>query len=195
TAGVAGGGGGGAADAGVVGGAAGALFRRGDAWAVALEERGGGEKAPARTHHLELERVLRNDFPAELAAEVVWASGAAEEGVAPRRTPFVLRVKATAASSGAALSARRRGDPGDPTHVCIPFAGKVVEVLVEEGDEVREGDVLCVVQQMKMELEVRSARAGRVVWAFEGEEGEEVAEGTLACVLELEGVGTEKARL
>jgi biotin carboxyl carrier protein len=60
----------------------------------------------------------------------------------------------------------------------------LVEVLVDEGDVVKEGDVICVVQQMKMELGVRSPRSGRVVWVTEAEDGEDVAEGTLAAVVE-----------
>ncbi|KAF4545755.1 putative carboxylase:pyruvate acetyl-CoA/propionyl-CoA [Lasiodiplodia theobromae] len=184
-----GGGGGGKAAAGLGGGGSGStvLFRKGDAWNVTLEPRsdetGKGKKpsssssAAAPTHHLELTRVLRNDFPSSLSAEVVFSSNATAAGP----------------NASQSSSSTPRGRPDDPSHVCIPFAGKVVEVLVDEGDIVKEGDVICVVQQMKMELEVRSARAGRVTWVFEGEEGDEISEGTLACVLELEG--KEKARL
>ncbi|KAB2574795.1 Pyruvate carboxylase [Lasiodiplodia theobromae] len=206
-----GGGGGGKGDvvAGLGGGGSGStvLFRKGDAWNVTLEprsdEKGKGGKpssssaAAAPTHHLELTRVLRNDFPSSLSAEVVFASNATAAGPnasqSSSSTPYVMHLAATTTSSNAALSQHRRGRPDDPSHVCIPFAGKVVEVLVDEGDIVKEGDVICVVQQMKMELEVRSARTGRVTWVFEGEEGDEISEGTLACVLELEG--KEKARL
>ena len=59
-------------------------------------------------------------------------------------------------------------------------------MLVDEGDVVREGGVVCVVQQMKMELEVRSGRSGRVSWVLEVEEGEEVDGGWLAAVVEKE---------
>ena len=55
---------------------------------------------------------------------------------------------------------------------------------MDEGDVVREGDVVCVVQQMKMELEVRSPRSGRVAWVMEVEDGEDVGEGVLAAVIE-----------
>ncbi|KAK0650678.1 Pyruvate carboxylase, partial [Lasiodiplodia hormozganensis] len=200
-------GGGGKAAAGLGGGGSGStvLFRKGDAWNVTLEprsdEKGKGKKpsssSAAPTHHLELTRVLRNDFPSSLSAEVVFSSNATAAGPnasqSSSSTPYVMHLAATTTSSNAALSQHRRGRPDDPSHVCIPFAGKVVEVLVDEGDIVKEGDVICVVQQMKMELEVRSARAGRVTWVFEGEEGDEISEGTLACILELEG--KEKARL
>ena len=57
---------------------------------------------------------------------------------------------------------------------------------MEEGDVLEQGDVVCVVQQMKMELEVRSARRGRVSWVMEVAEGEDVGEGTLAAVVEVE---------
>lgn len=86
-------------------------------------------------------------------------------------------------SAAASASSRPRADPRNKTHVPIPFAGKLVEVLVEEGDEVREGETLFVVRQMKMELEVRAGRAGRVEWVMEGEEGEDVGEGWLGAVI------------
>jgi biotin carboxyl carrier protein len=44
---------------------------------------------------------------------------------------------------------------------------------------------------MKMELEVRTPRSGRVTWITEAEDGEEVAEGMLAAVVE----GEREARL
>ena len=60
-----------------------------------------------------------------------------------------------------------------------------MELLVEEGDEVSKGDTVAVVRQMKMELEIRAGKGGRVKWVYEGDEGDEVGEGVL--VAELEG--------
>jgi biotin carboxyl carrier protein len=60
-----------------------------------------------------------------------------------------------------------------------------MELLVDEGDEIRKGDMVAVVRQMKMELEIRARKGGLVVWVYEGEEGDEVGEGVL--VAELEG--------
>lgn len=56
---------------------------------------------------------------------------------------------------------------------------------MEEGDEIKKGDVVAVVRQMKMELEIRARKGGKVVWVYEGEEGDEVGEGVL--VAEIEG--------
>lgn len=99
----------------------------------------------------------------------------------------------TQLSSSAAGSAgsRRKADPKDGTHVPVPCAGRLVEVCVDEGDEVSAGETLFVVRQMKMELEVKAPRRGRVEWVLDVEEGEDVGEGWLGVVL----VGEEKARL
>jgi biotin carboxyl carrier protein len=46
--------------------------------------------------------------------------------------------------------------------ITAPMPGKVVRLLVEEGDEVQAGQGLLVVEAMKMQNEVRSPKAGRV---------------------------------
>jgi biotin carboxyl carrier protein len=47
--------------------------------------------------------------------------------------------------------------------VSAPMPGKIVKVLVAEGEEVKEGQGLVVVEAMKMENELRSPKAGKVV--------------------------------
>lgn len=56
---------------------------------------------------------------------------------------------------------------------------------------------MCVVRQMKMELEVRTARAGVVGFVTEVEDGGEVVEGMLAATVVEVGGGSagERARL
>lgn len=43
-----------------------------------------------------------------------------------------------------------------------PMAGKVLEVRVADGDRVNEGDLLFVLESMKMQLEIRAPRSGTV---------------------------------
>lgn len=43
-----------------------------------------------------------------------------------------------------------------------PMPGLIVDVRVTEGQEVRKGDSLCVLESMKMENEIRAPRDGRV---------------------------------
>jgi biotin carboxyl carrier protein len=47
--------------------------------------------------------------------------------------------------------------------ISAPMPGKVVKVLVKLGDEVKEGQGLVVVEAMKMENELKSPKAGKVV--------------------------------
>jgi biotin carboxyl carrier protein len=57
-----------------------------------------------------------------------------------------------------------------PQDVNAPMPGKVVKLLVAEGDEVQDGQGLLVIEAMKMQNELRSPRAGRVerIYAAEG---------------------------
>jgi biotin carboxyl carrier protein len=49
-----------------------------------------------------------------------------------------------------------------PTDVGAPMPGKVIKLLVKPGDAVTAGQGVAVVEAMKMENEVRAARAGTV---------------------------------
>lgn len=57
---------------------------------------------------------------------------------------------------------RTREKPIGRTSVKAPMPGLVVAVHVEEGDEISAGDVLVVLESMKMENEVRAPRDGQV---------------------------------
>ena len=44
--------------------------------------------------------------------------------------------------------------------------GKVIKVNVKEGDDVNEGDILCVVEAMKMENNIKAMTNGKVAKIF-----------------------------
>ena len=48
------------------------------------------------------------------------------------------------------------------TTVPAPLTGTVFKVFIKKGDVVNEGDVIIVLEAMKMETEIRSPRAGEV---------------------------------
>lgn len=63
------------------------------------------------------------------------------------------------------------GGAEGPRDVNSPMPGRVVKLLVREGDEVAAGQGLLVMEAMKMQNELRAPRAGRVqrIFAAEGD--------------------------
>ena len=55
--------------------------------------------------------------------------------------------------------------------VCAPLPGRIVSVSVAVGDEIKEGQVVAILETMKMENEILSEYDGRVseVWVRPGE--------------------------
>ncbi|RWA06084.1 hypothetical protein EKO27_g9013 [Xylaria grammica] len=155
------------------------MLRKGDAWALKLASPSQG--AAEETHHIKLTRVIRNEFPSSFKADIEYSHPHFQGPKA-----FTLQATNTNASSTSIMAAgkHRRGDVNNPLHVVVPFPGKLVELEVDEGDEIRPGQVVCVVQQMKMELEIRANRGGRVKWVTDALDGEDIAEGTLVVELE-----------
>ncbi|QIR05446.1 sodium-extruding oxaloacetate decarboxylase subunit alpha [Salinivibrio costicola] len=69
--------------------------------------------------------------------------------IQPSASPVVSAPQPSAAQS--------QGEP-----VTAPLAGNIFKVMVSPGEHVQEGDVLIVLEAMKMETEVRAAQAGTV---------------------------------
>jgi hypothetical protein len=66
----------------------------------------------------------------------------------------------------------------------LPLQAQIVQWLVQPGDTVQAGDVLVILEAMKMEHEVRASHAARVTELFYAA-GESVAEGDLLLNQEL----------
>jgi acetyl-CoA/propionyl-CoA carboxylase biotin carboxyl carrier protein len=60
--------------------------------------------------------------------------------------------------------------------------GTVLAVEVADGDEVRAGQVICIVEAMKMENEITAHRDG-VVTELSVEPGQAVTTGQVVCVI------------
>ena len=88
----------------------------------------------------------------------------------------------------AELARRRRervaggGPTGAKDAVVSPMQGTVLAVEVAEGDEVEAGQVICIVEAMKMENEITAHRAG-VVTELSVEPGQAVGNGQVVCVV------------
>ncbi|HYL78705.1 MAG TPA: biotin/lipoyl-containing protein [Bryobacteraceae bacterium] len=82
-------------------------------------------------------------------------------------------------------SSRRSGavHAGGRQNIAAPMPGKVIRVLVQEGDTVEAGHGLVVVEAMKMQNEMRASRPGKVV-GVRVRDGDTVGSGDTLVVLE-----------
>ena len=72
---------------------------------------------------------------------------------------------------------QERGAPSAPGHVLnSPLAGNIFKVLVKDGETVNSGDVVIIMEAMKMETEIRASRSG-VVSNISTKEGDAVQMG------------------
>jgi urea carboxylase len=65
-----------------------------------------------------------------------------------------------------------------------PVAGNIWQVLVKPGDKISAGDIVCVLESMKMEIEIPSPESG-IVKAVKRQQGQSVAAGQAIAVLEM----------
>ena len=63
-----------------------------------------------------------------------------------------------------------------------PMQGTVLAVEVDDGDDVEAGQVVCVIEAMKMENEVHAHRAGRIA-ELSVAPGQPVATGQVICIV------------
>ena len=85
------------------------------------------------------------------------------------------RIRLGGVQSGIELQGRQE--------VSVPMPGKVIAVLVAEGDRVEKGQGLVIVEAMKMENEVRSPIAGEIK-AVRVKAGEALEAGDILVVVE-----------
>ena len=89
----------------------------------------------------------------------------------------------------AELARRRRDRDAHGGHhgaardaIVTPMQGTVLAVEVAEGDQVEAGQVVCVVEAMKMENEITTPRAGTVS-GLSVEPGQSVSTGQVLCLV------------
>ncbi|MGZ4426031.1 MAG: biotin/lipoyl-containing protein, partial [Gaiellaceae bacterium] len=76
----------------------------------------------------------------------------------------------------------RAGGSGGDDAIVSPMQGTVLSVAVADGDTVETGQVLCIVEAMKMENEVHAHRSGRVT-ELTVAPGQPVTTGQVICVV------------
>jgi acetyl-CoA/propionyl-CoA carboxylase biotin carboxyl carrier protein len=124
------------------------------------------EEAPA---------TVARDYKVEVSGKLfdVKVIGEAVAGIAP-------------AGGGRKPPKRERRSGGGPSAsseaLPSPLQGTVFKVVVEKGAEVAEGDLICVIEAMKMENEITAHRAGRVE-ELNVVEGASVSSGDILAVI------------
>ena len=98
----------------------------------------------------------------EIAAEVVTAQKA-EPKAAPAPAP------------AAPVS-------GDGEKVTAPMPGNILDVKVKVGDSVKKGDVLLILEAMKMENEIMAGADGKIA-SVNVNKGDSVETGAVLCVI------------
>jgi biotin carboxyl carrier protein len=101
---------------------------------------------------LEGDRVLVDGTPYEVTLE---ANGAIVDGITYEYDVEGLEVTGTGPAASSAIVA------GEGAVVAI-MPGKVIRLLVAEGDQVAEGEVICILEAMKMENELKAPKSGTV---------------------------------
>jgi len=113
-----------------------------------------------------------------------------DASVQPRPGSCTLDVSVSGQTLPATLLTRFGARPAEgggsgsgPQQVLAPMPGKVVRVMVAPGDSVEPRQGLVVIEAMKMENELRAARAGRVK-TVRAAEGQSVEAGALLVIVE-----------
>src|SRR6187551_3641346 len=125
-----------------------------------------GAEVVARDYKVEVSGKL---FDVKVIGEAA-ADGAAPAAGGGKKPPKRER------KSGGAASASSESLPS-------PLQGTVLKVAVEQGAEVSEGDLVCVIEAMKMENEIAAHRSGKVT-ALNVAEGASVSSGDVLAVIE-----------
>jgi acetyl-CoA/propionyl-CoA carboxylase biotin carboxyl carrier protein len=108
--------------------------------------------------------------------------------VGGRRIEVVLPAGMTAGAQGGGTTAARRprrerrktGGAVSGDAVASPMQGTIVKVAVSDGQEVAEGDVIVVLEAMKMEQPLKAHKAGTVT-GLTAEVGDSVSSGAVVC--------------
>jgi acetyl-CoA/propionyl-CoA carboxylase biotin carboxyl carrier protein len=123
-----------------------------------------GEDEPRQTVVVEVGgRRLEVSLPGDLAFSGGGGGGVATKAAKPRKR------------SGAKGSAAVSGDA-----VAAPMQGTIVKIAVEDGQQVEAGDLLVVLEAMKMENPVNAHKAGTIT-GLAVSSGETVTQGSVLC--------------
>ena len=94
---------------------------------------------------------------------------------------------AAGSANGAGAAPKKRGERkksagGGADELVSPLQGNMWKVLVKQGDTVEEGQLLCIIEAMKMENEITAHKAG-VIETLSITEGEPIQSGAQIAII------------
>lgn len=146
----------------------------------------GGQDYPVRmVRHGDVTAVYVNERPYQVQLPAETAEGPLNVLIDAKE--YAVEVKGGAATPRrpAKGPARRPTPPGGAGAITSQMTGRVVRVDVEPGQSVAEGEVLLIIEAMKMENEVLAPKAGTVKEVAVAA-GARVNEGDLLVILDLD---------
>lgn len=99
----------------------------------------------------------------EVEVEEIGGAPSAAPAAAPAAPAPAPSVQAAAPKAAPAQTPAPAAAPAGGTNVQAPMPGTILSVKVNVGDTVSEGQVLCILEAMKMENEIMAPKAGKVV--------------------------------
>lgn len=104
-----------------------------------------------------------------------------EKTAAPKIKPVVRTAATTPAAPPPAVS--RPVVAGSKSGIKSPLPGVILDIKVKEGDTVKRGQTLLILEAMKMENDIKSDRDGKVT-SIKVSKGESILEGTDLIIVE-----------
>ncbi len=126
--------------------------------------------------------VAEADEPGERQKVVVEVGGRRLEVVLPAGLGGIATGGGAAGSKPKRKSGKKSGAAASGDAVTSPMQGTIVKVVVDEGQEVAEGDTVVVIEAMKMEQPLKAHKAGTVT-GLQAEVGATVTNGAVICEL------------
>ena len=102
---------------------------------------------------------------------------------APAPKPVARPVAKPAAAPAPAASAPASKPAAGKSGVKSPLPGVILDIKVKEGDEVKKGQTLIILEAMKMENSINADKDGKIA-AINVSKGESVLEGTDLVIIE-----------
>jgi glutaconyl-CoA/methylmalonyl-CoA decarboxylase subunit gamma len=107
-----------------------------------------------------------------------------DKDIKPVKTPRLIRTPAVPSTDNVPQVAKtsRPGEAKGPGSIKSPLPGVILEILVKEGDIVKLGQKLIVLEAMKMENSIDADKPGKVISILKNK-GDAVMEGDVLLVI------------